>query len=114
MSVTPAEVAAIALSFPGAVAGTTHGRPSFYIGKRFFTWVRAEVNSLVAHLDSIDERDMLIESDPALFHITEHYRNYPIVLVRLEKADRELVRAFLTRRFRAIAPKKLLRAFDAA
>ena len=26
---------------------------------------------------SIDERDMLIEADPALFHITDHYKNYP-------------------------------------
>ena len=114
MSITRAEVDAIALAFPGARLGMSHGRPAYFIGRHFFTWIRPEVNSLVVHLDSIDERDALIESDPALFHITDHYRDYPMVLVRLERADAALVRGFLTRRFRAIAPKKLLRELDAA
>jgi hypothetical protein len=30
-----------------------------------------------------DERDMLIESKPQPFYFTDHYRDYPIVPVRL-------------------------------
>jgi hypothetical protein len=57
---------------------------------------------------SIDERDMLLESDPTLFHITAHYRNYPAVLARLDRLDAGGLKAMLDRRWRMIAPKKLL------
>ena len=63
---------------------------------------------------SIDERDMLLESDARLFHITEHYRNYPALLVRLAQLDAGMLRSMLERRWRTIAPKKLLREFDEA
>ena len=112
MSVTYAEVEKVALAFPGATKSITHGSPSWRIGKKFFTWVRPELESLVVHVDSIDERDGLIESDPALFHITDHYRDYPIVLVRLDKVSMKLVRAALERRFRSIATKKLVAEYE--
>lgn len=112
MSVTYAEVEAAALSFPGASGYIMHGHPAWRIGKKFFTWVRPDENALVIHLGSIDERDELIASDPALFHITPHYRDHAMVLARLEKADMKLVRAALERRFRAIATKRLLAEYE--
>ena len=60
----------------------------------------------------MDERDMLLESDPALFHITDHYKDWPTVLLRLEKADAAIVRGLLERRWRTIAPKKLLKDLE--
>jgi hypothetical protein len=106
--VTAAELKRIALSFPGVEEGTSYGAPSFLLAKKFFTRLRGEDNSIVVMVGSIDERDMLLESNHALFHITAHYKNYPAVLVRLDKADAETVRAMLERRWRAHAPKKLL------
>jgi hypothetical protein len=105
--VTPAELKRIALSFPGVEEGSSYGQPSFLLVKKFFTRLRKEDNSLVVMVGSIDERDMLLESDPVLFHITPHYKDYPSVLVRMEKADSATVRAMLERRWRATAPKKL-------
>ena len=105
--VTAAELKRIALSFPGVEEGSSYGHPGFLLAKKFFTRLRSEDNSIVLTVSSMDERDMLLESDPALFHITAHYRNYPCVLVRLDKADSATVRAMLDRRWRAIAPKKL-------
>jgi hypothetical protein len=75
--------------------------------------VRDEEDSQVAYVGSIDESDMLVESDPDLFHFTDHYRDWPIVLVRLKKATPRLVRAMLKRRFRAIATKKLVAEWEA-
>jgi hypothetical protein len=105
--VTSAELKRIALSFPGVEEGTSYGAPSFLLAKKFFTRLRGEDNSIVLIVGSIDERDMLLESDPALFHITAHYKNYPSVLMRMDKVDAETVRAMLERRWRALAPKKL-------
>ncbi len=110
--VTAAELKRIALSFPGVAEGTSYGKPSYLLAKKFFTRLRSEDNSIVLIVSSMDERDMLLESDPALFHITAHYKDYPSVLVRMEEADSETVRAMLERRWRVLAPKKLLAATD--
>jgi hypothetical protein len=107
MAVTKAQLNKIALSFPGAVESTSYGYPSFKIEKKFFTRLRAEDDSIVLMVDSIDERDMLIEADPKTFFITDHYKDYPSVLVRIARIDTKTLRAMLDRRWRKIAPKKL-------
>lgn len=112
MPVTKTQVKNIALRFSGANESSHYGYPSFKIEKKFFTRVRSEDNSLVLPVGSMDEREMLLESDFALFHITPHYRNYPAVLVRLERLDVKTLRSMLERRFRQIAPKRLLKEFD--
>ena len=35
-----------------------------------------------------DEREMLVERQPNLFYFTEHYKDYPMLLIRLSKARR--------------------------
>jgi hypothetical protein len=59
-----------------------------------------------------DEREMLVESRPKLFYFTDHYRDYPIVLIRLSKAGRTDVEPLLRRQWRALASKKAVREFD--
>ncbi len=102
----------IALAFPGAVEGTSYGSPAILVVKKFFTRLRPEDNSLVLFVGSIDERDMLMEAEPKLFHITEHYRNYPTVLARLDKLDAARLKGMLERRWRQICPKKLQREWE--
>ena len=114
MALTKAQLKRIALSFEGANEKLSYGKPAFFIFKKFFTRLRAEDNSIVLIVDSIDERDMMIEADPKAFHITDHYKDYPAVLARLERIDAGTVRGMLERRWRAIAPKKLLKELDAA
>jgi len=110
--VSHAELRKIALSFPAASEGTSYGKPSFLIAGKFFTRLRSEDDSLVLVVGSIDERDMLIESDPVLFHITDHYRDYPAVLARRTVIDAATLHGMLERRWRVIAPKKLVKEFD--
>jgi hypothetical protein len=100
----------IALEFPGAEEGSSYGSPAILVVKKFFTRFRREDKSLVLFVGSIDERDMLIEAEPALFHITEHYRNYPTVLARLDRLDAATLKGMLERRWKKIAPKKLQNA----
>jgi len=107
---TPAQFKKIALSFPGTAEGTSYGMPSILLLGKFFTRLRKEDNSLVLHAGSIDEREMLLEMDPATFHITDHYKDYPGVLARLEKLDAATLKAMLERRWRKMVPKKMLKA----
>jgi len=107
MSVSRAQYKKIALSFPGGNEKPSYGKPSFFIDKKFFTRWRDEENSIVLIVDSIDERDMLLEADPKTFFITEHYRNYPSVLAYAARLDTKTLRGMLGRRWQKIAPKKL-------
>jgi hypothetical protein len=107
MPLTKAQVKKIVMAFPGANESTSYGYPSFKIEKKFFTRLRAEDNSLVLFVGSRDEREMLLEAEPKLFHITAHYKDYAIVLARIAHLDAKTLRGMLERRWRQIASKRL-------
>jgi hypothetical protein len=110
---TREEVREICLSFPGVTEGTSYGRPSFLVNKKFFTRLRAEDDSLVLLEVSFDEREMLIEAEPQTFHFTAHYKDYPSVLAHIATLHPGSLRNFLERRWRKIAPKSAVKARDA-
>jgi hypothetical protein len=110
--VTAAQLKTIALSFPLANEKPSYGKPSFFIAKKFFTRLRAEDNSIVFIVDGMDQRDMMLELDPQTYHITDHYKDYPAVLVRMERITPDELEAMLERRWRKIAPKKLTKKID--
>ena len=110
---TPEEMRDICLSFPGVTEGTSYGRPSFLVNKKFFTRLRREDDSLVLLEVNFDEREMLMEAEPATFHFTAHYKDYPCVLARMGSLHPGSFRAFLDRRWRRIAPKAMVKARDA-
>ena len=102
----------VALSFPQASEKPSYGKPAFFIAKKFFTRLRSQDDSIVWIVGSIDERDNLIELDPKTYFITEHYRDYPSVLVRIRRINEAMLRKMLERRWRAIAPKRLIKEID--
>jgi len=106
------EMREIALSFPGAEEGTSYGRPSFLVNRKFLTRLRSEDDSLVLLEVPFDEREMLMEAEPETFHFTAHYKDYPSVLARRERLHPGSFRAFLERRWRKIAPKKAVKEWD--
>lgn len=110
MAVTKAQIRKIALSFPEANEKPSYGKPAYFVAKKFFTRVRDEDDSIVLIVDSIDEREMMIEADAKTFFITDHYKDYPSVLVRIARVDAKTVQGMLERRWRKIAPKKLVKA----
>ena len=114
MPIAKADLKKIALSFPGAKEESSYGQPAFKIEKTFFTRLRSEDDSIVWIVDSIDERDSLLEMDPKTYFITDHYKNYPSVLVRIAAIDKTMLTKMLERRWRAIAPKKMLKEMGLA
>jgi len=108
------EMREIVLSFPGVEEGVSYGSPAFKVNGKFFTRLRRDDQSLVLMDISFDEREMLMEAEPATFHITPHYKDYPSVLARMESLHPGSFRNFLERRWRKVAPKTLVKAYDAA
>ncbi|CAN7207811.1 MmcQ/YjbR family DNA-binding protein [Phenylobacterium sp. LjRoot219] len=105
---------AVVMAFPGVEEGTSYGHPAYKVAVKFFTRLRAEDLSVVLQEVGFDEREMLIAAAPATFHFTDHYRNYPIVLARIAQIEGDELRSFLERRWRKIAPKAAVKAWDVA
>jgi hypothetical protein len=54
---------------------------------------------------------MLVERAPKVFYFTDHYRDYPMVLIRLSKAKRADVEPLLRRQWRTLASKAALKQY---
>lgn len=106
------DMCAIALSYPLVEEGTSYGTPGLKVKGKFLTRLRPEDNSVVLVDVGFDEREMLMEAEPANFHITPHYKDYPSVLARLETVDPGSLRNLLERRWRKVAPKRVVKAYE--
>ena len=113
MALLVEDVRRIALAFPGVLEGTAYGTTAFRVGKTFLARLRDGDSVLALKMD-INERDMLIEAEPSIFFLTEHYRAYPYVLVRLGACEPERLRRLFERAWRAAAPARLRAAHDKA
>ena len=93
--VSPARARALILALPGVEEGRSYGMPAFLVGGRFLARLRDENTVLVLRLSSIIERDVLMHGDSEAFFVTDHYRNYPAVLVRLARTRASVLRDVL-------------------
>jgi hypothetical protein len=79
------------------------------VRKKLLVRLKEDGDSLVMPGVPPEERDMLVESQPKVFYFTDHYRDYPMVLIRLSKARPSTVEPLLRRQWRALASKAALR-----
>ena len=86
--VTAAWARRLLLDLAGVEEGQHYGFPSFMVAGRFLARFRDDDEVLVIRLGSIADREVLMHLDPGSFFYTDHYRDYPAVLVRLAKVRR--------------------------
>ena len=87
---------AFGLTLPGTTEGTSYGRPAVRVRDKAFLYPGREAGSF-AVASPLDEKEMLIETDPATFWETDHYRGWPAVLVRFGSADRARIETVIRR-----------------
>lgn len=97
------------MTLPGTTEGLCFGTPAFYVQKRLLA--RMWENGLVLVVHS-DDRDKWMQADPEIFFITDHYRNYPSVLVHLDKIDPEELKKLLTESWVQRASKTLVKEYQ--
>jgi hypothetical protein len=107
------DVRKLALAWPEVEDGTSYGTPALKVRKKMLVRLKEDGDSLVMPSVPLDEREMLVEKEPKIFYYTDHYRDYPMVLIRLSKAKRATIEPFLRRRWRELASKAAVRKFDA-
>jgi hypothetical protein len=106
------DIRKLALTWPEVEDGTSYGTPALKVRKKLLVRLKEDGDSLVMTGVPQDEREMLVESQPKIFYFTDHYKDYPMVLIRLSKAKRAIVEPLLRRRWRTLA-SKAGREFDA-
>ena len=65
----------------------------------------AEPNSLMVRIGS-GEREVLLATEPDTYYLTDHYRGYPAILVRLSKIRRKALRELLEIAAEFVSAKK--------
>jgi hypothetical protein len=111
--VTHDDVRDIAMSLPGAYEQTSYGdRPSWRTKQRMFTWIRDDPEALVVWVESLDEKEVLLASDPTVFFTIGHYDGHPVLLVHLESVEPEEATELITESWRLRAPKRMVKDFD--
>src|SRR6516165_2223202 len=98
-------------ALPESEEGTSYGTPAFKVRGKLFVRLHDSGHSVVVRIGPA-ERDMRIQADPKAFYITEHYRPYPWMLVRLSAVRRDDLADILEESWRLSAPKRLLAEYD--
>lgn len=101
----------IAASLPATEEGVSYGTPAWRVRGKFVARMR-EDDILVAKVD-MGERALLMATEPEVFFITDHYRDWPMVLVRLSAIPDDELAEVLEDAWRVSAPKRLVRQRDA-
>jgi hypothetical protein len=93
----------IALSLPGTVETLWFNKPAVFIHGQFLTKVHDKEEAMVLRVGSMEMRDMMLQAEPKLFYITDHYRNFPFVLARLSALDKKSLKQMLEGRAAQLA-----------
>jgi len=110
--VTFDDVRELASELPAVEAGLCHGTPALRVKGKFLLRLK-EDGETVAIKVPMDDREVLLQADPKVFYITDHYRGYPAILFRLSQIRREQLADLLELGWRFVAPKRLLASFEA-
>jgi hypothetical protein len=96
------------LALPDVVEATTYGAPALKAHGRLLACPAihksAEPHTLVVCV-GFEERDELIAAEPGTYYLTDHYVNYPTVLVRLSRIGRDALRDLLQMSWQFVSAK---------
>src|SRR5882757_4548138 len=86
----------VASALPGLQEGTSYGTPAWRHKGRLLARLHQDGGSLMLKV-GFEVREHLVRADPETFFVTEHYRNYPSVLARLDQLSAADLRKLLVR-----------------
>jgi len=103
----------LALSFP-EVEASSEGRRAFGVRGKGFAWEARERDGggLAVRVDR-EEKQLLLDANPAAFFTSPHYNGFPAIQIRLEQIGRDELRDRLEDAWLIQAPKKLAATYMA-
>jgi hypothetical protein len=98
-----AEARKIMLAIPGTDERLWFNQPSVFIHDRFLAKTHHKEDAVTLQVGSMEMRDMMLEAEPELFYITDHYRSFPFVLIRLSALTKTVLKEILVGRVAQLA-----------
>ncbi len=77
------------LAMKGASEAPYFGKPAVFYGESFVGRVHDKEEAVALRVGTIEMRDVMLEAEPKLFYITDHYKPWPMLLARLKVLDRD-------------------------
>jgi hypothetical protein len=93
----------IALAFPGTEEVLWFNKPAVFLRGQFLTKVHDKEEAMTFRVSSMEMRDMMLQAEPKLFYITDHYRNFPFILARLSALTPTLLKELIAGRAAQLA-----------
>lgn len=105
------DVKRLAGDLPEVVEASSYGTRALKVRKALLVRLKEDGETLVVRCDMVS-RDMLLAAEPRLFYITDHYKDYPAILLRLPVVSEARMRELLEDAYRFVAPKSLVARLD--
>ena len=105
------DIREVALGLPGVVDGTSYGTAALKVGGKLFARQHQSLECVVLRTELLD-REILMQSAPDAFFITDHYRDYPWILLRFGVVERGALPDLIERAWRLVASKTLIKKLE--
>ena len=101
----------LALELPGVEEGTSYRTTAFKVNGKLLARYHQDGESLVIKVEYA-VREVLMGANPSTYYVTDHYRCWPYVLVRITNVDPAELRQLLEDAWRNNASKRLIADWD--
>lgn len=101
------------LELPKVEQATSWGNEVLKAHGKLWCWWSPYIDAALFKCDK-EERDMLRSIDPDTYPVHAHYEAHNLILVAAGRVDPDWTRARLLSTWRAAAPKRFLKDWDAA
>lgn len=106
------QICSLALAYPGVERSTSYRTPSLKVKGKFMARLRTEAEGWLAIRCDFVDRQMLLQAAPEVFHVTDHYRDYPAVLIDLQQVRADALPDIVERAWRLVATPAAVRKYD--
>src|ERR1700744_1350120 len=106
MPLTKAQALKVMLGIPDTYEKPYFGKPAVFHGEDYVGRVHDKEGGVALRVGSIEMRDVMLEAEPKLFYITEHYKPWPGLLARLSALDAKTLKSLVMARIGEVAAKK--------
>lgn len=105
-------VKTFALIFPGTEESVSHeGTPSIKVRGKLMCRLHDNGEFIPIHLD-FEIRDHYLNSHPEIFHLPDHYKNYPYICMWIHQYNTKLLSEVLEKSWKGLASKKQLKEWE--
>jgi hypothetical protein len=102
-TVTYDTIRRLALTLPNVQEGMSYGTPALKVKGKLFVRLHEDLDKIVLKMP-FDRREEMMAADPETYFITDHYREYPWILVSLAKVHPDALLDLLRIAHRAASP----------